>query len=173
MTEETQKTQIENSNETASKTVSTVALYDFFYKSLELNPRTLHWYATEGLIPKPTKKGREAYYHLAKTQVKPRIYLIYTLQKKFDLHLWQIKRIVNNYEKQDLSTLLSLLNALHENYPKATYDKHGLPRHHGHNTEVQNLFVQKITEGVPLDRLSIIEIEKEIDDRPLDETVPF
>lgn len=138
-------------------------IYRYFQNTLHLSARTLQWYATEGLIPKPVRRGRDAFYDVQETQIYGRVHTIYELQTYFGFRLWQIKELLERYEGQDLRKLQLLLENLRNQYPRHTYDAEGSLCENARNVAVQECFFDKLEEDVPLDKLSVIEVEKEVD----------
>ena len=64
----------------------------------DFSARTIRWYASEGLIPKPEHHGREAFFHPV---IISYLWTISLLQKDFKLKLPEIRSIIRNLEKAE------------------------------------------------------------------------
>jgi DNA-binding transcriptional MerR regulator len=111
-------------NPNIEKKVPTHELYAQVYKELKVNPRTLQWYATEGYIPKPEKNGVEAFYSPS-DQIMTRVRVIQLLQKRFELKLKEIKKIVERQSETDWESIYDLLMAAEELFPYQERNSYG------------------------------------------------
>lgn len=145
------------------KLVPTAEVYRYFEKTLQLTPRTIQWYATEGLIPKPVRQGRDAFYDPEGSQIYHLVHIICELQRRFGLRLWKIKEILEKYKGQHLGKLRLLLEQAEESYPALVPDEYGRPYLNDHNELVRTVLLSKLREGAPADQLSLLEIEREAD----------
>jgi len=108
----------------ADKKTVTHELYAQIYNELKLNPRTVQWYATEGYIPKPEREGVEAYYR-ASAEIPTRLRVILTLQKRYDLKLKEIKKIIEKQNKGSWDDVYNFIVALDQTFPTSTENSYG------------------------------------------------
>jgi len=141
----------------------TTEVYAYIEKFLGLTRRTVLWYATEGLIPKPIRKGVDSFYDLAESQLIPRLRVITLLQRDFEFRLWKIKDILAKYQGQSIHKLSVLLRSLNSTYPIDPTSADEPIGDLEHNKAVREVFLKKLEEGVPAEELSLVEAEREVD----------
>lgn len=84
---------------------------------IPMNLRTLQFYASEGLIEKSIRIGREAYYE--EKYIFDQLAAIYILKRKFKRTLGQIKKIIFQH-RESLKKILLQLERLVEDYNPAS-----------------------------------------------------
>lgn len=139
-------------------------VYETLHKLLKIKARTVQWYATENLIPRPTRKGGEAYYDLAESQIIPRVTAIIRMQEILELKLWQIREIVDKYQdEKHWERFVSLIENLGDQYPRETeMDYNGNSYPIEENIEVRNAFTRGLLSGKPFAQMSVIDAEEEV-----------
>jgi DNA-binding transcriptional MerR regulator len=140
-------------------------IYAYFRKTLGINARTVQWYATEGFLPKPHRIGREAFYDLESTQLYARVHIINDLQKRFDFRLWEVKRVLEKYQEQNLWQLHLLLEMLDTQFPRSGYNEVGYRIENSRSVNVHTQFFKELEEGASIDSLSLVKIEEEVDEQ--------
>lgn len=134
-------------------------IYQEIYKELKINPRTIQWYATEGYIPKPEKKGAEAFYS-AEDQIPTRVRVIQLLQKRYELKLKEIKQITDKQAKADWELIYTLLTALEELFPYMEYSYNGDEYVSPKGSWLANHICEKLKDEGDVDQISLAEAEE-------------
>ncbi len=140
-------------------------MYQQIYAALKLNPRTIQWYATEGLIPKPTKIGTEAYYSDS-AQIFARLQALLIFQRRHELKLKEIKEIVENQEGQSWEDILSLLQALEDTFSRYDIDKFGNQRLNHTNERIAKIVLNQLKMGDCPGEISLVEAEEKAHRKP-------
>lgn len=129
---------------------------------LGIKSRTIQWYVTEKLLPKPIHVKGEAYYDPT-TNVGKQLKLIQLLQKELELKLYQVKQIVDKYGASDWSELIRLVDDLVNEYPQYSEDDWGELHRNVHNQLVAQRVLSKLYEGKATGSISLLQCEEEAD----------
>lgn len=138
--------------------MSLESISEIYRKAQELYhipQRTLQWYATEGLIPKPIHQGREAFYDIEESKIYNYLSVIKNLKDMYNLILPKIRQLINQYTDQ-IEQLDRLLIDLATQYPVS------LPL--SDNWHIRKRFLELISkEKVDLKGVSLISIQEEVE----------
>lgn len=121
-------------------------LYQQIYAQLKLNPRTIQWYATEGLLPKPKKIGADAYYEDS-AQIWARLQVILILQKRHNQKLKEIKQIIDNQNDVDWEMILTFLQALEDTFSMTKLNQFGHELVNDKGWKIGSIAIQWLKEG--------------------------
>lgn len=148
--------------ETSEQKTPAHELYQQIYKELKINPRTIQWYATEGYIPRPEKIGAEAFYAMS-AQIPARIRVIYTLQKRFDLKLKEIRNITDKQSKSDWEVIYNMLTALEETFPYTQVDEYSGDEYlSDKGSGIAKIICEKL-KRVAIEEITLADAEEEYD----------
>ena len=141
------------------RTISLNALRGLLKEQFEISPRTLAWYISEGLVPKPEHEGREGYYNLDKIDIINFVGALRMLNQEFGLSLRSASRLLARHQ-QHLQRLVDLLGGLATEYPMHLYQltPETAAINMAHRT-IRHRFFQQLQEATNLDHLSIVDIE--------------
>ena len=151
-------------NDDDDETISVQDMYATIYSQMKLNPRTVQWYTTEGLLPKPKRIGTEAYYD-GSSQLMTRLQVILILQKRMGLKLKDIKYIIERQGEVDWEDFLSFLQALEDTYPRTQVNMSGFEIVKEPGWEMANIAVNWLRNGSHPEGGWLIALETEIEER--------
>lgn len=140
-------------------------LYQQIYAQLKLNPRTIQWYATEGLLPKPTKIGTDAYYDDS-AQIWARLQVILILQKRHNQKLKEIKQIIDGLKDADWESVLTFLQALQDTFPMTKLNQYGHEIVNEKGWKIGGVVMRWLKEGRQPDAGWLTEVEEEAEKKP-------
>lgn len=132
--------------------------------------RTIQWYATEGLIPKPDKSEEGAVYLIPDSGIYLFLMTIKILKDDFSLPLAKIKKILKSYEHDlaGLNEIRQMLGGLVDTYqfiePDPYMNQKNLEENNKRVNEIRERFIKKLLDGVPAEKLSVLQIEEEVDE---------
>lgn len=149
-------------------------LYQQIYGTLKLNPRTIQWYATEGLLPKPKKIGTDAYYERS-AQIWDRLQVILILQKRHNLKLKEIKTIIEQLGDVDWDEVLSFLQALEDTFPRTKLNQFGHEVVNDKGWKIANITMNWLKQGQRPNAGWLVLAEEEAEKKPQsdDWEIPF
>lgn len=138
-------------------------LHQHLYSTMKLNPRTVQWYVTEGLLPKAEKQGAEAVYP-ASAHIVERVMTIQVLQRTFELKLREIKAIAQAQIHADWDEIFGLIQVLLDTFPLETLNRRsGLPQRNHTNERICRLVFKWLASGRSVEDISVIEAEHYVD----------
>jgi DNA-binding transcriptional MerR regulator len=130
-------------------------VYKKAHEIYHISQRTLQWYATEDLIPKPTHEGKEAFYDIERSKIYVYLSVIKNLKDMYNLTLPKIRRLIKQYPDQ-IEKLNDHLINLASQYPVS------LPL--STNWHIRKKFLELVSESkVDLNDVSLINIQEEIE----------
>ena len=147
-----------------------------FYSDAEkigFSVRTLQWYVTEGLLPKPVHVGKEAYYKLSKCPIYDYLSIIKILKDDCKFSLGKIRTVIDNYKKkrEDIEKLNEILMGLADHYPimNSLRDFHNPRKYSSHELtydtakRVREMFYFKIIAGININEIHLTGIQSEVE----------
>ena len=140
-------------------------LYQQIYSQLKLNPRTIQWYATEGLLPKPIRIGTDAYYDES-AQIWARLQVILILQKRHNQKLKEIKQIIGQHQNADWEIILTVLQAVHDTFPMTKVNAYGHEIVDEKGWKISEILVRWLKEGRQPQQGWLDQLEEEGDRKP-------
>ena len=132
-------------------------VYKIAKEKYNINERTMQWYASDGLIPKPIHEGKEAYYDIEESRIYDYLYLIEALRFLYNLSLYKIRDIFRKY-KNNISLLRKKIEILADKYPRTIIE---MP--YDFNALMREKVLELIEKGKDLKEINFLDIEAEIE----------
>jgi len=138
-------------------TISLSSLREFLQEQFEITPRTLSWYLSEGLIPKPEYEGREGYYDVEKIDIINFVGALRILNREFNAPLRAASRVLSRHQK-DLKRLVDMLGGLATDYPVQPWPFLDITGKNVRNRIIREYFFEKLAQVETLEELSLLEV---------------
>jgi len=140
------------------------SLREFLLEQFEITPRTLSWYLSEGIIPKPEYDGREGYYNLEKIDIINFIGALRMLNREFNAPLRAASRVLSRHQK-NLKRLVDMLGGLATEYPVQPWPflDFDITGKNARNRLIRERFFERLAQVKTLEELSLLKLVEELE----------